>query len=97
MTIPPEIAWLVPIIIPFIIGVLIGAVIKKGLKLLIFVALLIIVLVFTGIITLSFNSVYYQAMQFLPKLYDTGHAVLNMLPYSSLGFIIGLIIGFILA
>jgi hypothetical protein len=34
MSIPPEIAWTILVILPFIIGLLVGAVIKKTPKLL---------------------------------------------------------------
>jgi uncharacterized membrane protein (Fun14 family) len=97
MSIPPEIAWLVPIVLPFIIGLLVGAIIKKGLKLLVVVVALIIVLVATGIVSLTFAGLYAAAMQFLPKLYDLGHGWLNVLPYSSVAFLIGLALGFLFA
>jgi uncharacterized membrane protein (Fun14 family) len=97
MSIPPEIAWLIPIILPLIIGLLVGAVIKKGLKLLIFVVALVIVLVVTGILSVTFSGLYAQAMQFLPKLYDVGHGWLNVLPYSSVTFLVGLVLGFLFA
>jgi uncharacterized membrane protein (Fun14 family) len=97
MSIFPEIAWLVPIVLPFIIGLLVGAIIKKGLKLLVVVVALIIVLVATGIVSLTFAGLYAAAMQFLPKLYDLGHGWLNVLPYSSVAFLIGLALGFLFA
>jgi uncharacterized membrane protein (Fun14 family) len=52
-------------------------------------------LIATGIISLSFSDLFDQAMKTLPKLYDVGSGFLNILPYSSITFIIGLIIGFI--
>ena len=97
MSIPPEIAWLVPIILPFIIGLLVGAVIKKGLKFLVLIVALVIVLVVTGILSVTFSGLYAQAMQFLPKLYDVGHGWLNVLPYSSVTFLVGLVLGFLFA
>jgi hypothetical protein len=36
-------------------------------------------------------------MKFLPKLYDIGSGWLNVLPYSSVSFLIGLALGFLLA
>ena len=97
MSIPPEIAWLIPVVLPFIIGLLVGAIVKKGLKLLIVVVALIIVLVATGILSLTFTSLFDQAMKFLPKLYDVGSGWLNVLPYSSVAFLIGLALGFLFA
>jgi len=96
MSIPPEIAWLIPVVLPFVIGLLVGALIKKGLKLLMFVVALVIVLVVTGILSVTFSGLYAQAMQFLPKLYDVGHGFLNVLPYSSVTFLVGLVLGFLL-
>lgn len=97
MSIPPEIAWLIPVVLPFIIGLLVGAVIKRGLKLLMFIVALVIVLVVTGILSVTFSGLYDQAMQFLPKLYDVGHGWLNILPYSSVTFLVGLVLGFLFA
>jgi len=93
MSIPPAIAWLIPIVVPFIIGLLVGALIKRALKLLIVVAALVIVLVATGALSLAFSDLYDKAMEFLPKLSETGSAWINILPYSSVAFIIGLLIG----
>jgi len=93
MSIPPEIAWLIPIFVPFIIGLLVGVVIRAALKLVIFIAALIIVLVATGVLSLTFTDLYDKAMKYLPKLYDSGSGWLNVLPYSSAAFLIGLALG----
>jgi len=97
MSIPPEIAWLIPVVLPFIVGLLVGALVKRGLKLLMLVVALVIVLVVTGILSMTFSGLYAQAMQFLPKLYDVGHGWLNVLPYSSVTFLVGLVLGFLFA
>ncbi|MEM3402115.1 MAG: hypothetical protein QXT22_01370 [Candidatus Hadarchaeales archaeon] len=93
MSVPPEIAWLLPIAVPFIIGLLVGAVVKKAVKLLIAVVALVVVLIATGAISLRFQDIYSKAMEFLPKIYESGSAVVNVLPYSSAAFLIGLAIG----
>jgi hypothetical protein len=93
MSIPPDIAWIVTLALPFIIGLLVGAIIKKALKILILVVALIVVLVLTGILSLTFSDVFSA----LPKLYDIGIGWLNVLPYSSVAFIIGLVLGFLFA
>lgn len=95
LSIPPEIAWIIPIVLPFIIGLLVGAIIKKGFKLLIIVVALIIVLILTGVLSLSFSDVFTEAMKLLPKLYDAGAGWLNVLPYSSITFLIGLVLGLV--
>jgi uncharacterized membrane protein (Fun14 family) len=97
MSIPPEIAWLIPVVLPFIIGLLVGAIIKKGLKLLVVVVALIIVLVATGVLSLTFTDLFDEAMKFLPMLYNVGIGWLNVLPYSSVAFLIGLALGFLFA
>jgi len=97
MSIPPEIAWIIPIVLPLIIGLLVGAIIKKGFKLLMLVVVLVIVLIATGALSLSFSDVFTEAMKFLPKLYDAGAGWLNVLPYSTITFLIGLVLGFLFA
>jgi uncharacterized membrane protein (Fun14 family) len=97
MSIPPEIAWIIPVVLPFIIGLLAGAVLRKAMKLLILVVALIIILVATGILSITFTGLFAQAMQFLPKLYDVGHGWLNVLPYTSISFLIGVALGFLFA
>jgi uncharacterized membrane protein (Fun14 family) len=93
MSIPPEIAWIIPIFVPFIIGLLVGVVIRATLKLVIFIVALVIVLVATGVLSLTFTDLYDKAMEYLPKLYNSGHSWLNVLPYSSVAFLIGLALG----
>ncbi len=93
MTIPPELAWIVPIAVPFILGLLIGAIVKKAFSLVILVVALVIVLIATGVVSLSFQDIFDKAMTFLPKIYDTGSSWINILPYSSVGFLIGLALG----
>jgi uncharacterized membrane protein (Fun14 family) len=97
LSIPPEIAWIIPVVLPFIMGLLIGAIIKKGFKVLVLVIALIIVLIATGILSLALGDVFSEAMKFLPKLYDVGAGWLNVLPYSTITFVIGLVLGFIFA
>jgi len=93
MSIPPEIAWLVPIIVPLIIGLLVGVLIKHLVKWLLILVALVVVLVVTGILSVGFGDLYDKAMEFLPKLYDTGRGWINVLPYSSVAFLIGLVLG----
>jgi high-affinity Fe2+/Pb2+ permease len=91
MSIPPEIAWIIPVVLPFIMGLLVGAILKKALKILILVVALIVVLIFTGILSVTLGDVFSA----LPKLYDVGIGWLNILPYSSVAFIVGLAVGFL--
>ena len=93
LTVPPEIAWIVPIIVPFIMGLLIGLIVKRAIKLVLAIILLIIILIVTGYVSFTFQDLYDKAMQFLPVLINLGSSAQNILPYSSLTFIIGLLLG----
>ena len=93
MSVPNEIALLIPLVLPFIIGLLVGVVVKHGLKLLVAVAALAIVLVATGYLNLTFQDALSKALQLLPKLINTGQWVLDLLPYSAATFLVGLALG----
>ena len=91
--ISPEIAWIVPVIIPFLIGLLVGVILKNSFKLLFTIGALLILLVLTGYISLTYQDVFDQAMKFLPKIIPTGSGFVEILPYSTSTFIIGLALG----
>ncbi|MEM4576356.1 MAG: hypothetical protein QW701_02695 [Candidatus Nezhaarchaeales archaeon] len=94
MSLPPEVSWVVPIIAPFIIGLLVGIVMKKAFKLALALLALIIVLGVFGYITLpSIKDVIETSMAVLPKFQEKLGPLINLLPYSSIMFIAGLIIG----
>jgi len=93
MNIPPEIALLIPLALPFIIGLLIGVIVKRALKLIVAVVALVIVLVAVGYLNLTFQDSLSQALQILPKLINTGQWLLDVLPYSTATFLIGLALG----
>ncbi|MEM1689676.1 MAG: hypothetical protein QXX33_01435 [Candidatus Hadarchaeales archaeon] len=93
MSVPPEIAWLIPVVIPFVIGLLIGAIIKRTISVLLLVIALIAILAFTGYISLSVESLYEKATKYLPKISSQTETLKNLLPYTSISFIIGLAIG----
>jgi len=95
MAIPPEVAWIVPVVLPFILGVLVGAAIKKAVKLIVLIIAIVIILVATGILTVTFSSLFSQAMKLLPTLFNLGQAWLNVLPYASVAFLIGVALGFL--
>jgi len=89
MTVPPELAWIVPLVIPFIIGLLVGFIVRRTTKLVFCVVALGIVLVVTGYVSFAFPDIYGKAMEFLPIIIEG----LNILPYSSAMFLIGLALG----
>ncbi len=80
-------------VIPFIIGLLVGFITKRTVKLAFTVVALIIVLVITGYVSFTFQGVYDKAMEFLPTIIEMGGGFKNVLPYSSLMFLIGLALG----
>jgi uncharacterized membrane protein (Fun14 family) len=88
-----EITSLVPIILPFIIGLLIGVIIKRGLKLIVPVVALILVVVLTGIVSFGFGDIYSQAAAALPQIIGGTGSLVNLLPYTSVSFIVGLLLG----
>lgn len=91
MSVPPELAWLIPLAMPFLIGLLVGAIIKRGLKLLTALAALAILLIAAG--TLSFESVRSSAMEYLPTITSKAQDWLNVVPYTSTAFLVGLALG----
>lgn len=93
VTIPPEFAWIVPIVVPFIIGLLVGLIIKRAITLILALTILVVVLIATGYVSFTFKDVFDKAMEFLPKIIDLGGSLQNVLPYSSATFLIGLLLG----
>lgn len=93
MTVPPEFAWIVPVVIPFIIGLLVGFIVKRTVKWIFCVVALVLVLAATGYVSFTFQDIYDNAMKFLPKIIETGTGLKDVLPYSSATFLIGLALG----
>jgi len=92
--VPPEYAWIIPIIVPFIIGLLVGVIVKKTLKLVLALIVLLIVLAAVGYTQLpSFEEIARAALKYLPMLWAEAGPLINILPYSSLTFLLGLAIG----
>jgi len=87
-----DFAWIIPIAVPFVIGLLVGAAAKQAMKLIFILIALVAVLVFTGVISLSFSDLWTKAVTSLPQLFGAGSA-LNLLPYTSISFLAGLAIG----
>ncbi|MFQ6011835.1 MAG: hypothetical protein ACE5KG_06655 [Nitrososphaerales archaeon] len=93
MSVPTELAWLVPIAVPLLIGLFVGSICRRSIKILFPIVDLVIVLVATGYITLSFQDVFDRAMDLLPRLLNTGQGFVDSLPYTSASFLIGLALG----
>lgn len=54
---------------------------------------LVVTLTATGYISLTFRGIYDRAMEFLPRLIETGEGFKDALPYSSAAFLVGLALG----
>ncbi len=93
MSVPPEYAWLFPIIIPLVIGLLLGAIIRRTIKLVIAISSLITILAATGYVSLTVHDIYDTSMEVLPRLFDSGYGLLDVIPYASASLLIGLGIG----
>jgi uncharacterized membrane protein (Fun14 family) len=93
VTIPPTLAWIIPLLIPFLIGVLVGFIVKHAIKLMFAVAALVLLLVLFGAVSLTYHDIFDQALTLLPRIIGTGSGFLDVLPYSSLTFLIGLALG----
>ncbi len=91
--IPPEIARIMPIVIPLIIGLLVGFIVKHTIKLIFAIAALVILLIFFGAVSITYQEIFDQALKLFPRIIGTGSGFIDMLPYSSLTFIIGLTLG----
>jgi len=93
MSVPVELAWLVPIAVPLLIGLFVGSIVRKSIKIVFPIVALLIVLVATGYITLSYQDLFDRAMTVLPRVINTGEGFIDSLPYASSSFLIGLAVG----
>ncbi len=85
---------LVVMIIPFILGLIAGFFIKKVLKIAIIAAIILFIATYFGLFNLSFDSLKNAISQYGPIVLHFAVLLLGILPLS-IGFIIGIIIGFI--
>ncbi len=87
---------IVVMILPFVIGLILGYLVHKFLKIAIIAAIVLIVVSYFGFWGLSLGALKDLATKYGPIAYQYGVLLIGMLPLG-IGFIIGLIIGFILA
>ncbi len=81
-------------LIPFIIGLVIGYLVHKMLKIAIIAAIILIIVSYLGFFGLSLGALKNAALTYGPIVYQYGVLLIGLLPLG-LGFIVGLIIGFI--
>ncbi|MDR0318477.1 MAG: hypothetical protein LBI09_00375 [Nitrososphaerota archaeon] len=94
-----SIAGLPPVvimIIPFVIGIIVGYLTRKILKVAIIVAVLLIIVCYLGLFGLSPDALRTVADTYGPMVIHYGALLIGVLPIG-LGFIVGLIVGFILS
>jgi len=91
---PESVAWLVPLVAPLIVGFIVGALVKRALKLALLVVALVAVLALFGYISVpSLRDLARAALAVLPRLWSELGPLINLLPYSSATFIVGLVLG----
>jgi uncharacterized membrane protein (Fun14 family) len=83
-------------IIIFVIGLIVGYLVHLFLKIAIVAAIVLFVAAYLGFFGLSLGSLKNYATQYGPIVYQYGALIIGILPVS-IGFIIGLIIGFVLS
>ncbi len=83
----------------FIIGLLLGVVVKRVFKLALAIVALIVVLVVTGYVNLSFNQnqvgrqTVERAYSYVPSVVATVQQVATLLPLTSAAFLAGIALG----
>jgi len=87
---------IVVMILPFIIGLIIGYLVHKMLKVAIIAAIILVVVSYLGFFGLSLVALQNLANTYGPMALHYGTLLIGILPLG-LGFIVGLIIGFILS
>jgi uncharacterized membrane protein (Fun14 family) len=85
---------LVIMAIPLVIGLIVGYLVKKFLKFAIIAAIIVVVVAYFGFFGLSFTVLKNLADQYGPLAIQEAILLFGMLPLG-IGFIIGVIIGFI--
>lgn len=78
---------------PLIFGLLVGFIAKHTAKLIFAIAALVILLVLFGFVSITYQDIFDQALKLLPRIIRTGRGLIDVLPYSSITFILGLVIG----
>ena len=82
------------IIIMFIVGLIVGYLIHMFLKIAIIAAIILFVVAYFGFFGLSLSALKTYATQYGSIVYQYGALIIGILPLS-IGFIVGVIIGFI--
>jgi len=87
--------WVIMVVI-FVIGLIVGYLIHLFLKIAIIVAVVAFVAAYLGFFGLSLSALKDMATKYGPIAYQYGTLIVGILPLS-VGFIIGVIVGFLLS
>ncbi len=86
------------LVLPFIIGFLIGYILKQSLKLLGALVALVLILLLAGYINIEFlQFVFANLLNYGANALEAATAVGAILPFSSMLFIIGVALGFLIS
>ena len=88
----PPFVWM---IIIFVVGLIVGYLVHLFLKIAIVAAVVLFILAYFGFFGLSLSALKNDATLYGPIVYQYGALIIGILPVS-IGFVIGVIIGFIL-
>ncbi len=84
--------------VPFMIGLLVGYIFKQSLKLLGALVVLVLILLFAGYINVDFlKSIFANLLNYGANALEAAKSVGAILPFSSILFIIGVAIGFLIS
>jgi uncharacterized membrane protein (Fun14 family) len=81
--------------IPLVIGVIVGFFAIKFLKIALLIIVILAVVIYLGLYSLDINTLHQLAQQYGSSALHLGALLIGVLPLS-IGFVIGVIIGFIL-
>jgi uncharacterized membrane protein (Fun14 family) len=87
---------IVVMIIPFVVGLIVGYLFHKMLKIAVIAAIILVVVAYLGFFGLSLSALKDLADKYGPVALHYGTLVIGILPLG-IGFIAGLIIGFVFA
>ena len=87
---------IVVMIIIFVVGLIVGYLIHLFLKIAIIAAIVLFVIAYFGFLGLSLSALKNYATQYGSIIYQYGVLIIGILPLT-IGFILGLIIGFVLS
>ena len=94
-----SIAGLPPIVVmilPFVLGLIVGYFVHKVLKIAIIAGIILVVVAYFGFFGLSLGALKNLADQYGPAVVHYGTLLIGILPLG-IGFIVGVVIGFVLS